>query len=711
MDNIWRTSFVLLFAGVLGGLLLQGCVSDQPGRTGLMQPVNEKDHDAAVRYYTQALQEDPESPDLKLGLSRSRQSASVYHMQMAERLMANRYYIEAIDELRVSVAFYPGNTRALELLETAKRLKESAYYSQKGAQQIRMGEYKHARQSYQRALELNPENTNAQHALEYFKPDPEDLAVHRLDFRSDEPVSLKFKKTPVVNVFEIISKLSGINFIFDKDVKDSKVTLFMADVSMDQFLEVLLTTSGLKGKQINRKTMLIYPDTGGKAKIYDELYVRTFYLSYLESKGAVALLTKMLGNKNITANNSLNSVTVRGARDELEVAARIIEANDRTPAEVVLNVEILEVSRNKEKDLGLSISDTITFGISESSSGISTSSPSGFAPLASIRDLGHLTSKELYLSLPTATLKLLKQDGDTKILAKPQIRVTNQGKASIHIGERVPIRTNRKVLTDGSTTYDFQYQDVGIKLTAEPEINLFNRVTMKLNIEVSALGSNVGTPDDPQYAIKTRHVNTVMTVDDGGNVIIGGLIQDEDRSSTQKIPLAGDIPVLGRLFTSVNSASEEKDILMSITPVIIRHPDMPQKEVSQFWSGTQSGFSLRMPEAERARKETNYIDLPDKAYIKAISKADFLPDDTFFSLHVFTTTSIAEAENRAREIEKLGYDTWVRKEKTADEGSVFSVYAGQYSSYHQAEEARIDILGADDTLDNIRIVDRDDVYK
>ena len=599
MSKIRLFTIMFLFLMLSQMALFQGCVSKNVHHVKAEKLVSEKDYDSAVKYYTKALQKDPDNLEARLGLQHARQTASILHMQKAEKFLERKYFKQAIEELQVSIAFYSGNTKAIELVDKAKRMKQSDYFFNKGNQQIKTGNYKNAKESFQKALELNPDNEEAKTALASYKKETGKLPFYRLDYRSNAPISLKFKKTPVLNVFEILSKLSGINFIFDKDLKESKVTLFMTDISLDKFLEVLLKTNSLKAKLINQKTMLIYPDTPAKVKEYEELYVKTFYLSYLEAKNAVVILTKILKSKNITPNKKLNSVTVRGQKNMLEMAARIIEANDRAPSEVVLNVEILEVARSIEKNLGLSVSDSITFGVSETSTGIAfdtasaieTGTAFGFASMGSLEDISNIGSKELYLSLPTATLRLLKQHGDTKILAKPQIRVSSSEKANILIGERVPIRSNRKVQTDGTTTYDFKYEDVGIKLAVEPVVNMYDQITMKLNIEVSALSSNVGTSDDPQYAIKTRTISTVMTINDGGNVIIGGLIQDEDRATIRKIPLAGDVPVLGRLFSSKYSEVAETDILMSITPVIIRRQDIPKQEIAEFWSGTQKQAS------------------------------------------------------------------------------------------------------------------------
>ncbi|MDM8538179.1 SPOR domain-containing protein, partial [Desulfobacterales bacterium HSG17] len=445
---------------------------------------------------------------------------------------------------------------------------------------------------------------------------------------------------------------------------------------------------------------------------YDELYVKTFYLSYLKAKKAVGILTKILKSKNIIANEKLNAVTIRGQKENVAMAAKIIAANDRTPSEVILNVEIMEVSRKKEKDLGLSISETITLGVSATGTGITaTSTGVAFTSMASINDISKITSKELYLSLPTATLNLLKKDGDTRILAKPQIRVSSSEKAAILIGEKVPLRSNRKVQTDGTTTYDYLYQDVGVKLTVEPVINMYGQVSLALGIEISALGSNVGTSTDPQYSIKTRTTNTVLTINDGDSVIIGGLIEDEDRTTMQKIPIVGEMPVLGRLFSTEDSEVIKTDILMTITPVIIRSQDVPEQNIAEFWSGNEKQISLQEPVEEKIIKETDFNDIPHKDYITVVSNDEFLPSDEYFSIQVYSSKDKDDAKVKAKEIEELKYKAWVRPAHIKDKGTFYRIFVGQYASYSQAENTLQDMLKNEMFQKDMHIVDRAYVYE
>jgi general secretion pathway protein D len=638
-----------------------------------------------------------------------KQQASLQHMRKAMELLENRYFKEAIEELQVSIAFYPGNYRAIELIDKTRKMKESEYYFQKGLARVRAGDFESARLSFQEAVNLDPEHREAAQALERFKKMPHQIPEYGLDQRYDKPISMQFKKTPIMNVFEVLSKLTGMNFIFDKDIRESQVTLFMTEVGLDQFLEVLLKTNGLKAKMINQNSLIIFPDAPAKAKEYDELYVKTFYLSYLKAPEAVVLLTKLLRTENIIVNEKINAVTLRGREAEVEMAARVIQANDRAPSEVILDVEVMEVAQNLEKDLGLSISDTITFGKGDTSGG-QGEPVTRFEPLTSLEALSNISSKELFLSLPTATLRLLRKDGDTRILAKPQLRVNSSEKASILIGERVPLRTNRRVQTDGSTTYDFQYQDVGVKLVAEPVINAYNQVTLKINIEISSLGNNVGTSTDPQYAINTRTVETLLTVYDGDSVIIGGLIEDQDRITTQKIPFLGEMPAMGRLFSSENTEQKKTDILLTITPVVIRNQDIPPMEVSGFWSGTLDRVSMDLPAAETVKSELMFNEKPDDNFIKQAMDKDFFLSDNHFTIHAYSFPDELQAKRKAAQLAEMNYRTWTRPAPNEGEDPRYRVFVGQYREYSQAQIALQQMQAQEIFPDEMHIVDRDYVY-
>lgn len=707
LTDVWPAVFLFMILI----LAMQGCVSST-GRMTQQAPAGLSPEDR-VAWYTRALKESPDDPELMLKLGNARQEASMAHLKSGEELMEKGYLEQAVQDLQMSIAFYPANARAVELVDRARKMKASRYHDRKGESLAAQGAFEGALSAFKKAVELDPDNQSAQKALDRYRLETDPLAERfGLALSSSEPVSLKFKKTPLLNVFEILSRLSGVNFIFDKDVKESRVSLFMTDVRFERFLEVLLETSELKARPVDKNTLLVYPDTLAKAKRYDDLIIKTFYLSHLTAKDAVAIVAKILKSKDIVANESLNAITVRGSRADVEMTGRILQANDLAPAEVVLNVEIMEVSRTKEKNLGLSTSDSLTLGISETSNGIEYYEDSnfGFAGLGSLEDIGNLTKKELYLSLPTATLNLLKQDADTRTLAKPRIRVKNFGKAAIHIGERVPLRSNRRVQTDGSITYDFQYQDVGIKLTSEPVITRENQVNLKLDLEISSLGNNVGTVDDPQYAIKSKNTSTVLTINDGETVILGGLIQDDERETIKRVPLLGDIPAMGRLFSNHYTENEETDILMTITPVVIRSRDDPAPGAARFWAGSEAVPSTREPWAEQARQENRFSPTPVTPFPVDAPDAPFLYGPYEFTVQVNAFESIEEARTRSEELGAQGYDTLIRTVEIPEKGTWHRVFAGRYDSFLTAEEAagrmKADRLFSPDVF----AVDRDYVY-
>lgn len=707
----YRMSRSFMAPLMLAVVVVCGCVPKEVTRieTEAREYEAQGDYDAAALHYSRALQLIPDDVGMKTRLMDAKQKASLQHMRRAMELLENRYFKEAIEELQVSIAFYSGNYRAIELIDKTRKMKESEYYLQKGLARIRSGDFESARLSFQRAVDLDPENQEAAQALQRFKKMPHQIPEYGLDQRYEKPISLQFKKTPILNVFEVLSRLTGMNFIFDKEIRESQVTLFMTDVNLDLFLEVLLQTNGLKAKKVNRNSLIIYPDAPAKTKEYDELYVKTFYLSYLKAPEAVALLAKLLRTEDIVVNEKINAVTLRGREQEVEMAARVIQANDRAPSEVILDVEVMEVSRSLEKDLGISISDTIVFGKGDTSGG-EGEPVTRFEPLTSLEALSNISSKELFLSLPTATLRLLRKDGDTRILAKPQLRVNSSEKASILIGERVPLRTNRRVQTDGSTTYDFQYQDVGVKLVVEPVINAYNQVTLKMNIEISSLGNNVGTVTDPQFAIKTRNVETLLTVYDGDSVIIGGLIEDQDRITTQKIPFLGEMPALGRLFSSEHTEQLETDILLTITPVVIRNQDIPPMEVSGFWSGTFDRVSMETPAAETVKSELLFNEKPDEDFIEQAMDEVFLPSDDYFSIQAYSFPDEGQARRKADQLAEMNHRTWIRPVQIKDKENWFRVFVGQYRGYSQAEAALQQMLKQEIFPKEMFIVDRDYVY-
>jgi general secretion pathway protein D len=589
--------------------LLAGCLGEVVNIDEGLRFTDAGDWDRSVRFFQKMSEQYPDDIEVKLHLNQAKWNASLSHMAKGEALMTQDLYDEAIAEFQVSIAYYPTNTRSGVLIDRARARKESNYFTGQGETFIKAGQYHQAREAFEKALKLNPDNQKARKSLSAYEKKEEQPPAFRLKLNTPSDISLKFKSTPILNVFEVLTKLAGINFIFDKDMVDTRVTLFMTDVPFDRFLEVLLRTNGLAAKQVDERTMIVYPDTPAKSKEYEDLQIRTFYLSNLDVKKAVGLLAKVLKSKDIMANEDMNAIVIRGPKNLVEIAAKVIEANDRPPAEVMLNVELIEAGREKVRQLGLDFNPwSVTIGVGESSPEISNDTT--FADIASLYALKRLSDKEVLLSLPTATLNLLKQDGNTKILANPQIRVRTNEQATIHIGSRVPLRVNRRIDVTGVVTSDFQYTDIGVKVEAAPIINMLGEIRLKLILEVSTLGPNLGTVVEPEYSILTRKAATVLTMKDGEPVVLGGLIQDTERTTRREAPWLSEIPILGEIFGNVDSEGQKTDILMSITPIVMRPQELPGAEVTQIWSGKEEDFTQTEPAESVLQRQAAYLDKP-----------------------------------------------------------------------------------------------------
>jgi len=502
----------------------------------------------------------------------------------------------------VALMMDPTFRRAEYAIIQIRKLKDSEDYYKKGEGFLEAKKNAEAMAAFKKALSLNPKNEAAKAELEKLKEVKTRLDGVELSLKSTKPVTLKFKDTSIKEVFEIISKLSGINFIFDEDLKEQKISIFLQDATFEQAMELLLLTNKLFAKVVTENTVIIIPKTPAKIKQYQDLVIHTIFLSHLEAKKAVNLLKALLQLKQVQVNEQLNTLIIRDEPERVRLAQKIIEANDIPDAEVMLEVEIIEVSRDKLSELGLNLST------SSISAGISTDQ-STFAQAMVYGDFKNLSADKnlLFGLLPQAVFNFKKTLGGVKTLANPKIRVVNNGKAKIHIGDRIPIITTTAQANIGTQT-NVQYQDVGVKLNVEPNIHIEQDVTLKLSLEVSSIGTPLTDPNTKlivAYQIGTRTAETVLNLRDGETQVIGGLIRDDERNTKVLIPLLGEIPILGRLFSTDSDQKSKSDILLAITPRVLRSVEIPSEDVTTIWSGREEEFSVRAPfESFHEKEET-----------------------------------------------------------------------------------------------------------
>ncbi|HUN92472.1 MAG TPA: secretin N-terminal domain-containing protein [Burkholderiaceae bacterium] len=404
------------------------------------------------------------------------------------------------------------------------------------------------------------------------------------------PVSLDFHDTPLRSVFEALSRTAGINFIFDRDVRtDTKVTLAIRNNSVEDAIRLLLATSGLERKILNDNSLLIYPSNQAKAREYQDQVVRTFYLVNADAKQAQNMLRTLARTKDIFIDEKLNMVAVRDTPDAVRLAEQLIAAFDVAEAEVMLEVEVMEISHQKVLDLGLNFPTQVNVETTTPFTPTGTSGTTTTTSEINLRNRNLTTT----IANPALRLNLLSTDTDTNLLANPRIRVKNREKAKVQVGEKLPVFSSTAVQGAGVAS-SVSYIDVGLKLEVEPQVTLDDEVTMKVNLEVS---SNLGTVNSTSSAgtttgfeLGTRSAQTTLRVHDGETQVLGGLINDNLTDVFSKLPGFGDIPGFGRLFGDSSINREKSEIVLLITPHIIRNLAPPDFDAQYLPAGTESAI-------------------------------------------------------------------------------------------------------------------------
>ena len=394
------------------------------------------------------------------------------------------------------------------------------------------------------------------------------------------PVTLEFRDAPVKMVFDVLSGTTGVNFILDKDLRpEQRVSIFAKQVTFDRALSLLLESNQLERKIINENTVVVYPKNPQKTREYEELMVKTFYLANADPKQTANMLKTILKVKDVFVDDRLNMLIMRDSPETIRQAEKLIAAQDLPESEVLLDVTVIEVKRNRILDIGIQL--PTQFG---------TLNPNGLGAAITLDALRGLTRDHIVAgSLPSASIN--EQLSDVNVLANPRIRVRNREKAKIHVGDRVPIITTTVPTVAGGTTSEtVTYVDVGIKLEVEPNIYLEGDVAIKIALEVSSLGAATQTTNGSLvYQIGTRNTSTLLRLKDGETQLLAGLINDEDRTTVNGLPGLAELPIIGRLFSSHKDNHQKTEVVLSITPHIVRNISLPAAGVTQFWSGTEQG--------------------------------------------------------------------------------------------------------------------------
>lgn len=392
-----------------------------------------------------------------------------------------------------------------------------------------------------------------------------------------KPISLEFREANLRQVFEIISRSHGVNFVFDKDVRpDIRITIFVRNTSIEDVIKLILATNQLERKVLNPTSILVYPNTPAKAKEYLELVTRSFYLGNADAKQTLNMIRSLVKTRDLFIDEKLNLLVMRDTPAAVRYAEKLILAQDLAEPEVMLEVEVLEVSSSRLRELGVRFPERINFG----PLGIDGGTPPALFELSS-------SQLQAVVANPAFVLNLKLQDGMTNVLANPRIRVRNREKARVHIGEKVPVVTTTSMANVGIST-SVSYLEVGLKLDVEPNVYLEDEIAIKVGLEVSNILETLDIQNTRTYRLGTRNAMTTLRLRDGETQVLAGLIQDEDRRSVNKLPGLGELPVLGRLFSSSNDTASKSEIVLLITPRVVRNLTRPDAGVTAIHSGTEA---------------------------------------------------------------------------------------------------------------------------
>ncbi len=573
-------------AAVLAALLLGGCAGQMAYREG--NALVAKDQvGAGLAKYQEAIAADPTNPLFKTAYLRARDEATGRLLRQAERALAGGDPALALETFRAVLALEPDNERARGGLRQVEADRRHGAMLQAAREAFERKDYDAAREKLAAILAERPGHEPARLMMIRVeevaaRPAPETAlsAAYR------KPISLEFRDAPLKQVFEIIARHSGLNFVFDKDVKtDLRTSIFLKNSTVDAAVYYLLTTNQLARQVMDGNTILIYPDVAAKQKQYQQMTVKTFFLANAEAKSIANTFKTILKARDVVVDEKLNLVILRDSPEAIEVATRLVALQDVPEAEVMLDVEVLEIKRSSVMDLGIAWPAALSF-----------------APLqnvdksaVTIDQLRALNSSRIGVSGVNAVLNANKTDGDSNTLANPRIRVRNKEKAKVVIGDKVPnITTTVSPGAGGFASESIVYVDVGLTLNVEPTIYLNDEVAIKISLEVSNLIDSIRTNSGSvAYRIGTRSATTVLQLKDGENQVLAGLISNEDRAGGSKVPGVGDLPIVGRLFGSTRNQNEKTEIVLSITPRLIRNVQRPPAAAAEFGAGTEASFRSR----------------------------------------------------------------------------------------------------------------------
>ena len=594
---------------VVLALAAGGCAAGKAFRQGEAS-MRAGNLDEAVASYRRAVQASPDNTNYQIALQRAMQAASRAHLEKAHEFERQDQLEAALGEYRLASEFDPSNRLATsKVAELDRTIRERIEASRPvpAIQQLR----ERARASSAEPI-LNP--------------------------ASREPLNLRFNNVSLRDILGVIGSSTGINISYDREVQDRATTVQLDGVTLEQALNQIMTMNQLSYKVLSDRSIFVFPDTPPKHAQYDEQVVRTFYLSHADATEVSQILSTIIRLPGIAVqpaiapNKTANTLTVRGTSSVVQILERIIAQNDKPRAEIVVDVEILEVDRTRTKSYGINLSEyaigallspvvapgtnpitappapgaPATPGAPGATPGAGTggSTPPGGLVAPPAFNLNLLTrgvsTADFYLAVPTAIVRFLESDTRTRIIAKPQLRGAEGAKLTLKLGQQIPIiSTSYTPIATGGAGVNplssYQYKDVGVNIDMTPTVTLEGDIRLDLTLDSSSRGADVsiGGVNIPSFGQRT--VTTRLRLRDGESNLLAGLFQEQEQTGVSGFPGAIHVPFLKQVFSGNTGQFDQTDIVMLLTPHIVRTHEITEADLRPIYIGSQQNLGVGGP--------------------------------------------------------------------------------------------------------------------
>lgn len=554
------------------------------------------DWDAAVTHFTRAVQADPNRPEYRIGLQRAMENASMDHLRKA-RVAESRGQLDvALREYRKASEYDPLNGElGGKVIEIERAIRDRI-----------------------EAAQPRPRIEQLREQARLASPEP------ALNPASRQPIDVTFNSgVKLADILKFLSSSTGINITVERDtqrlVDSTNYGVELHDITLEQALHQILTANRLFYKVLDPHTILVIQDTPTNRMNYEEQAIQTFYVSHADASELFTLLNTVVRPPGMTnpptvqVNKSANALVVRATPAVLRVIEQLIRANDRPRAELVIDVEILEISRTRAKQYGLDLNDYMANfvfspegapGTSSSGTGTTgtTTSSAGATRtnLMNLNSLRGITRGDFYLSIPAAIVRLLETDSETKLVAKPQLRGSEGEKLSLNLGSQIPVpsTTFGSMGAGGINTVpisSFTLKEVGLNFTIEPRVTYDGDIILTLTLENSTYTGTIALAGQDLPTFGQRKVSTRLRLRDGEPNLLAGLLQSNDSNATTGFPGLLRLPFLKQVFSGNKTQSQQTDIVMLLTPHIIRGHELSVRDVSPIYIGTSQNMGLSGP--------------------------------------------------------------------------------------------------------------------